>query len=103
MLRTVPYEGKHYVVTSHHKEGEKYYMVKYYVKIDGRVFEFTEGESAMEFAESALFTITKKSWETEAPDIEIRLALEEEEPEEPTPEEEEEIRCDEKLEEDPDA
>jgi hypothetical protein len=80
MLRTVPHEGKHYVVTTYHKEGEKYFMVKYYVKIDGRVFEFTEGESAMEFAESALFTITKKSWETEAPDIEIRLALEEEEP-----------------------
>lgn len=99
MLRTVPYEGKHYVVTSHHKEGEKYFMVKYYVKIDGRVFEFTEGESAMEFAESALFTITKKSWETEAPDIEIRLALEEEEPEEP----EEEVTCDEKLEEECEA
>ena len=95
MLRTVPYEGKHYVVTKHHIEGGKHYMVKYYVKIDGRVFEFTEGESAMDFAETALFTITKKSWETEAPDIEIRLELEEEEPEE---EPEEELRCDEELE-----
>lgn len=97
MLRTVPHEGKHYVVTTYHNEGEKHFMVKYYVKIDGRVFEFTEGDSAMEFAESALFTITKKSWETEAPDIEIRLALEEEEPE-VVEEPEEEIRCNEQLE-----
>lgn len=83
MLHTVPYEGKHYVVRRIQVKGEKHYMVMYYVKIDGRVFEFTEAESAMEFAESALFTITKNSWETEVPDIEIRLALEEEEPEDP--------------------
>lgn len=48
MLHTVPYEGKHYVVTRWHKEGDKYFMVKYYVKIDGRVFEFTEGEAKHE-------------------------------------------------------
>lgn len=77
-------------------KGGKHYMIKYYVKIDGRVFEFTESEEAMEFAEMAIYTIMKKSWETEAPDIEIRLALEEEEPEEP--EAVEEIHCDEQLE-----
>ena len=92
-------DGKLVRINQHHiVEGGKDMLVKYYVKIDGRVFKFTESDSAMDFAEMALFTMTKKSWETEAPDIEIRLALEEEEPEEPAPEEEEEIRCDEKLE-----
>ena len=58
-------------------KGGKHYMIKYYVKIDGRVFEFTESEEAMQFAEMAIYTITKKSWETEEPDIEIRLVYEE--------------------------
>lgn len=58
-------------------KGGKHYMIKYYVKIDGRVFEFTESEAAMEFAEMAIYTITKKSWETEEPEVEIRLVYEE--------------------------
>lgn len=74
-------------------KGGKHYMIKYYVKIDGRVFEFTESEPAMEFAEMAIYTIKKKPWETEEPDVEIRLVYEED-PEEP----EEELHCDEQLE-----
>lgn len=62
------------------------------VKIDGRTFSFYSGVEALDFLVTAARAITKKSWESEIPDLGIVLDIKE--PEEP----EEEIRCDEQLE-----
>lgn len=68
------------------------------VRIDGRTFSFYSGVEALDFLVTAARAITKKSWESEIPDLGIVLDIKE--PEEPVPEEEpeEEIRCDEQLE-----
>lgn len=68
------------------------------VKIDGRTFTFYSGMEALDFLVTAARAITKKSWESEIPDLGIVLDIKE--PEEPVPgeEPEEEIRCDEQLE-----
>ena len=70
---------KHYIpmAKTYTIKGGKHYMIKYYVKIDGRVFEFTESEEAMQFAGMAMYTIVKKPWEIENPAVEIRLVYEE--------------------------
>lgn len=67
---------------------------KYTVIIDGRSYEFTGGRTALEFANIAIEHMIKKSWETELPDVAIKVELVEEELEE----EEEDIHCDEELE-----
>lgn len=61
------------------------------VKIEGRTFSFYSGVEALDFLVTAARAITKKSWESEIPDLGIVLDIKE-----PAPEEE--IRCDEQLE-----
>lgn len=56
------------------------------VKIDGRTFTFYSGMEALEFLVTAARAITKKSWESEIPDLGIVLDIKEQE--EPKPAEE---------------
>ncbi len=56
------------------------------VKIDGRTFTFYSGMEALDFLVAAARAITKKSWESEIPDLGIVLVIKE--PEEPKPAEE---------------
>lgn len=66
------------------------------VKIDGRTFTFYSGMEALDFLVTAARAITKKSWESDIPDLGIVLDIKDQE--EPAPEEEEELHCDEQLE-----
>lgn len=68
----------------------------YEVWIDGRNYKFSNGIDAMDFARVASRHILKKSWESEIPEIGVKIVTTQEEPEEP--EVVEEIRCDEQLE-----
>lgn len=51
------------------------------VKIDGRTFSFYSGVEALDFLVTAARSISKKSWESELPDLGIYLDIKE--PEEP--------------------
>lgn len=68
------------------------------VRIDGRTFTFYSGVEALDFLVTAARAITKKSWESEIPDLGIVLDIKEQEEPKPEEEPEEEIRCDEQLE-----
>lgn len=56
------------------------------VKIDGRTFSFYSGVEALDFLVTAARSISKKSWESEIPDLGIMLDIKEQE--EPKPAEE---------------
>lgn len=45
----------------------------YTVIIDSRFYEFGSGAAALEFAHLAARHMTKKSWETELPDVMIKI------------------------------
>lgn len=68
------------------------------VKIDGRTFTFYWGAEALDFLVTAARAITKKSWESEFPNLGIVLDIKEQEEPVQAEEPEEEIRCDEQLE-----
>lgn len=68
----------------------------YEVRVDGRAYTFTQGNDAVDFAWNLARHINKKSWESELPEIDIKLVLLEEEIIET--EEKLELRCDEVLE-----
>ncbi len=68
----------------------------YEVWIDGRTYKFSNGIDAMDFARVASRHILKKSWESEIPEIDVKIVTTQEEPEEP--EVVEELHCDEQLE-----
>lgn len=81
-------------------DGRDFY---YEVWIDGRVYKFLNGLDAMDFAKVASRHITKKSWESEIPEIGVKIVTTQEEPEEPEVVEDLEEpwkgpRCDEQLE-----
>lgn len=75
-------------------DGRDFY---YEVWIDGRVYKFLNGLDAMDFAKVASRHITKKSWESELPEIGVKIITVPEEPE-VVKEPEEELHCDEQLE-----
>lgn len=55
----------------------------YEVWIDGRNYKFSNGIDAMDFARVASRHILKKSWETEIPEIGVKIVTTQEEPEDP--------------------
>lgn len=81
---------KHYLDTRTIKD------IHFTVKVGDKTFEFENGRSALQFAESARMTCSELTWDDEPQPITIELfpIIEEEDDEEP----EEEIHCDEQLE-----
>ena len=81
---------KHYLDTRTIKD------IHFTVRVGDKTFEFENGRSALQFAESARMTCSALTWDDEPLPVTIELfpIIEEEDDEEP----EEEIRCDEQLE-----
>ena len=85
---------KHYLDTRTIKD------IHYTVKVGDKTFEFENGRSALQFADSARMTCSELTWDDEPQPITIELfpIIEEEDEEEDDEETEPELRCDEQLE-----